>query len=391
MVAAFEPSLVPGCREALRHCTNLRSFTWIDDGHDTSYDVDLLSYLSILQTLPHLSSLTIRTSSGISEQVWEKLTQLTGLQTVSIWCLHGKPRVLQGWSEKLGDTLTHLELGVSGLSKQHPYCVPATILLSVLSQLPNLKSLRLKGAPSTSIPEILSILPDLKSLDTEYFGSNLRNFYYDSFSPDTPIAALTDLTVRTSSVDVQGPKDLWSWIRKLIPRPSLERLTLNTFSTQGDMEMPRMFLLDLAKVHKGCLKSFMVETVQMTLDDLECLCTIFPLLEEVSCSIGYCLGSEFIGEAIAKARNLRKIKLNVNWSRNPWCMESPTYFTEKEAREWMLRDNSRLRDIAIGQVLYTGQWALKRREDGTSGLEFEVIRDVAITIIHLFEFKRDED
>lgn len=66
--------------------------------------------------------------------------------------------------------------------------------------------------------------------------------------------------------------------------------------------MPRMFLLDLAKVHKGCLKSFMVETVQMTLDDLECLCTIFPLLEEVSCSIGYCLGS--VGPSLAISEHL---------------------------------------------------------------------------------------
>lgn len=122
MVGAFEPSLMPDCREALRRCINLRSFTWIDDGHDTSNDADLLAYLSILQSLPFLSSLTIRTSSGISEEVWSILTELTGLLRVSIWCLHGKPRVLQGWSEKLGGTLTHLELGVSGLSRQHPYC-----------------------------------------------------------------------------------------------------------------------------------------------------------------------------------------------------------------------------------------------------------------------------
>lgn len=52
-----------------------------------------------------------------------------------------------------------------------------------------------------------------------------------------------------------------------------------------------MFLLDLAKVHKMYLRSFVVDTVQMTLDDLECLCSMFPYLEELSCSIAFCRGS----------------------------------------------------------------------------------------------------
>lgn len=34
-------------------------------------------------------------------------------------------------------------------------------------------------------------------------------------------------------------------------------------------------------------------------------------------------------------------------------MRSAVYFSSKEAREWMLREKSRLREIAIGQVLYT--------------------------------------
>lgn len=60
----------------------------------------------------------------------------------------------------------------------------------------------------------------------------------------------------------------------------------------------------------------------------------------------------------------------------------------------MLRENSRLRNITIGQVLYTvsphcltsfamlirlgrqGQWVRRQKDDGTTELDFEVIRDV---------------
>lgn len=166
----------------------------------------------------------------------------------------------------------------------------------MLSHLPNLQSLRLKGAPSNSIPEILTVLPNLVSLDTEYFGLLGINRYCDE-----PVARLKELTVRTSTVDIQGPQHLWTWIRRLIPHTSLESLTLNTFSTQGDIQMPRMFLLDLAKIHSGTLNRFMIDTVQVTLEDLECLCTMFPRLEALSCSIAWCRDSVsvFLSESLA--------------------------------------------------------------------------------------------
>lgn len=54
--------------------------------------------------------------------MWAQLKQLTGFRKVSIWCMEGPPRVLQGWSDKLGETLTHLELGVSLSSpKDHSF------------------------------------------------------------------------------------------------------------------------------------------------------------------------------------------------------------------------------------------------------------------------------
>lgn len=93
----------------------------MDDGHDISNDGDLLAYLEIIQTLG-VQELVIRTSSGISTVVWDRLIQIDGLCKVGIWCLHGQPRVLQGWSQKLGRSLTQLELGVSCLSRQHPHC-----------------------------------------------------------------------------------------------------------------------------------------------------------------------------------------------------------------------------------------------------------------------------
>ncbi len=93
----------------------------MDDGHDDRHDTELIAYLDILQELG-VQELIIRTSSGINAVVWDRLTDIDGLCKVAIWCLNGQPRVLQGWSEKLGSSLTHLELGVSCLSRQHPHC-----------------------------------------------------------------------------------------------------------------------------------------------------------------------------------------------------------------------------------------------------------------------------
>ncbi len=163
--------------------------------------------------------------------------------------------------------------------------MPATILVAVLSQLPLLKKLRLKGAPSSSIPELLAVLPNLISLDTEYFGPGHMRFQ------EPPKARLRELTVRASSVDLLGPDQLWQWILRLIPNPSLETFTLDTFSTLGEMSMPRRFLYDLAQTHRLTMKHFMIETVHITIEELELLCTSFVSLESLTCSMGWCNGS----------------------------------------------------------------------------------------------------
>lgn len=93
--------------------------TWVDDSFTT--DTILMAFLDVLRSLP-IRELTIRTYSDLGEQVWTQLKQLTGLRKVAIWCMEGPPRVCQGWSETLGSTLTHLELGVSYFSSPCSYC-----------------------------------------------------------------------------------------------------------------------------------------------------------------------------------------------------------------------------------------------------------------------------
>jgi hypothetical protein len=104
------PHITRDTLAALALCKNLQSMTWIDD-IPTSAET-LLPFLDTMRTLP-LRELTIRTHSDLGENVWTQLIKLTGLRKISIWCMEGPPRVLQGWSDLLGPTLTHLELGVS--------------------------------------------------------------------------------------------------------------------------------------------------------------------------------------------------------------------------------------------------------------------------------------
>ena len=154
-------------------------------------------------------------------------------------------------------------------------------MIAVLSQLPRLRNLRLKGARSSAIPEILASLPDLTALDTEYLGPGLLY----PLDRDAPFPLLQRLTVRTSSVDLQGPVQLWAWLRALTPRPSLESFTLNAFSTAGQTNIPRDFLLYLARRHANTLRQFLVNMTQLTLEDVQCVCELFPRLEELSCAV----------------------------------------------------------------------------------------------------------
>ena len=120
MVGYHRPDLQEQARQALSLYVNLEGFTWSDDTADGVDEREFVKFLDVLRGLP-LRELIIRTFHGLSDDVLASLHDFTGLSKVSIWCMEGKPRILQGWSEKLGTSLTHLELGVSSLSRVHPH------------------------------------------------------------------------------------------------------------------------------------------------------------------------------------------------------------------------------------------------------------------------------
>ncbi|KAI9465914.1 hypothetical protein BJY52DRAFT_1202147 [Lactarius psammicola] len=344
------PSVTEVVLKALRLCDNLYSFTWVDD-------------------------------TDLGEDAWTLLNTFTNLQKVAIWCMNGPPRVLQGWAPLLGSTLTELELGrCAG--------VPATILIAVLSQLPHLRDLRIKGAPSSAIPDILTSLPALVALDTEYLRPGLLR----PLGRDAPLPLLERLTVRTSSVDLQGPVQLWAWLRALTPRPSLESFTLYAFSTAGQMSIPRGFLLSLARRHADTLRQILLNMTQLTLADVQCVCELFPQLEELSCAVAS-RDAESIGRAVERAHNLRSLKLHVYWiptSRDgenefpssytdTYALHSPNSpvarFGLADAEAMMRRPVSRLRTVSIGLHMFQGSWVQKRGPDGTDLLYFEVVEE----------------
>jgi len=68
--------------------------------------------------------------------------------------------------------------------------------------------------------------------------------------------------------------------------PGLETFRLHAFTINGsETSIPRMFLLDLAKVHGGTLTAFVVPNVMLTLKDMECLGSLFGLLGELVCMV----------------------------------------------------------------------------------------------------------
>jgi hypothetical protein len=120
----FGTKLFDNLLVALRKCEHLESFAWTEQAdrlttqphedpmaHSVA-DQSLRGVTKVLRELP-ITELTIRSYVGLSEEAWSELIKISGLKKLSLWCMEGQPRVLQGWSEALGNTLTHLELGVS--------------------------------------------------------------------------------------------------------------------------------------------------------------------------------------------------------------------------------------------------------------------------------------
>jgi hypothetical protein len=104
---------------------------------------------------------------------------------------------------------------------------------------------------------------------------------------------LASLTVRTNTVDNLGPGKLWSWIKDIIPNAGLKRLKLHAFTMTGEIRagsalgtmVPRMFLLDLARIHGDSLKEFDIGNVELTMSDVRCLKAHFEQLELLACAV----------------------------------------------------------------------------------------------------------
>lgn len=147
-------------------------------------------------------------------------------------------------------------------------------------KLPLLQDLYLKGASSAAILAIMACLPNLIALDTDYSGfGNYR-------IPPTPLPRLQRLTVRTESLDVLGPQQLWTWTRALVPhKQTLKSFTLNAFAVQGQTAIPRPFIASLTSGHGESLQKFAVGVTQMTLEAVSYICSLCPQLESLQCSV----------------------------------------------------------------------------------------------------------
>ncbi|KIJ15566.1 hypothetical protein PAXINDRAFT_77031 [Paxillus involutus ATCC 200175] len=395
----IDPRITENITAALRLCTNLVSATYVDDT-DTP-EANFLPILKVLTTLP-LKELVIRTHHDVGEAAWALLNKIKGIRRLSVWSLNwGPPRVLQGWADLLSPTLTHLELGrCAG--------VPPTILISVFLKLPLLRDIRLKGVPSAAIPAIMACLPNLIALDTEYLGSgNYR-------VPLTPLPALQRLTVRTGSVDVLGPEQLWTWTRSLLPHMgSLQSFVLNSFAVYGQTTIPWPFIVSLAGKQRGSLREFAVGVAQLTLDSISHLCLNCPALETLICSVAS-PDVASIAKVICCGKALRTLNLHVLWVEDgvverftsEFCVDSSghsetkvkhfdyshltsesrkVHFSKEEAREMMLRPGCKLRAVRLGDFPYTGRWVLASKSDHLSDsrngmvngdLTFEVVEDI---------------
>ena len=238
--------------------------------------------------------------------------------------------------------------------------VPPTVLLSVLSHLDQLRGLSIRGAPSTAIPHILTLLPHLRFLDTDYNPSIAKGR-----PPEQPlISKLQGLTVRTTGGT--EPHDVSGWVKSLVPFPSLESFKLLGFSVHGDSGLPRRFILDMAQIHGQLLKQFHVTGASLSWPDVQCVCAMFPMIEDLAVliftndivSLLHCdhdlsvtesIAQTLIDEAILEAKNLRTLSVEAGMAS--W-QASRNKFSVEEAKEMMIRDGSRLREIRVAGISY---------------------------------------
>lgn len=122
----------------------------------------------------------------------------------------------------------------------------------------------------------------------------------------------------------------------------------------------------MAQLHGQLLKQFHVTGASLSWSDVQCVCAMFPMIEDLSVLIftndivslphpahGFTVADPsvqtLIDEAVLEAKNLRRLSVEVGMA----CWKaSRTKFSVEEAKEMMMRDGSRLREIRVAGISY---------------------------------------
>lgn len=237
-------------------------------------------------------------------------------------------------------------------------------MLSVFSQLPLLRQLRLKGATSSAVSHIVARLPLLELLDTEYIApSHTSSTYADLHAlpaslldASTEFPRLRSLTIRTFSIssalslrpqeeDATTEEHLWSWILSLVPTRSLRSFALNAFSTHGILWIPRSFVERMTEeahvvtppnddgpslgnnYRRECpqigLETWEIKGGWMIVEDLELLCARAGALKAVSCAVEI---ADIVGFLhLLFLLNFVPLRLNIDMVRPLFTFHRPTF------------------------------------------------------------------
>ena len=165
----------------------------------------------------------------------------------------------------------------------------------------------------------------------------------------------------------------------------------------------------MAQLHGQLLKQFHITGASLSWPDVQCVCAMFPMIEDLSVliftndivslphhdhrfSVTEFSGQTLIDEAVMEAKNLRTLSVEVGMAG--W-QASRNKFSVEEAREMMMRDGSSLREIRVAGISYKvrrpsnlrheprltrcgtqGHWVpVVNPEDGTTCGEFRVSQD----------------
>ena len=162
------------------------------------------------------------------------------------------------------------------------------------------------------------------------------------------------------------PRGISGWVKTLVPYPSLESFKLLGFSAHDDRDLPRRFILDMAQIHGQLMKQLHVTGASLSWPDVQCVCAMFPMIEDLSVLIftndivslprrdhGFSVIESsvqtLIDEAVLEAKNLRTLSVEVGMAS--W-QASRNKFSVEKAREMMIRDGSRLREIRAAGISY---------------------------------------